>query len=285
MWPGGDVASGTNSGAFPPHTQSGPATEAFSGHDASGAVHLDGSACPTRPELPPPLPPTGANDWSAIDHLSCIDCFLSPFKQLDEVPDAFTEAWALAMVDVHELFYSAPDGTTRTRALKWNLALHHMLLRAPIRGGRRGHNEIPKRFKAWADGNAAQLVRWWEADRAVVARSRRSTAAAGDTAALQQALSLISRGQLSRAQRRSESQGLGNLADESIVEQLVAKHPARKETLAPPMTLDESAQLSPLEVHLETKYRQLPRPAGTGPSGFRKEYLIPLSFAFEDARA
>ena len=154
----------------------------FSGHGTSGAGHLDGPACPTRPELPPPLPPTGANGWSAIDHLSCLDCFLSPFKQLDEVPDAFTEAWALAMVDVHELFYSAPDGTTRTRALKWNLALHHMLLRAPIRGGRRGHNEIPKRFKAWADGNAAQLVRWWEADRAVVARSRRSTAAAGDTA-------------------------------------------------------------------------------------------------------
>ena len=56
----------------------------------------------TRPVLPAPTPRTGANDWTAIDHLSVLDCFISPFRQLDDVPNDFTEAWALAEADVHE---------------------------------------------------------------------------------------------------------------------------------------------------------------------------------------
>ena len=32
-----------------------------------------------------------------------MDCFLPPFRQLDEVPETFVEFWALANVDVHEL--------------------------------------------------------------------------------------------------------------------------------------------------------------------------------------
>jgi hypothetical protein len=64
----------------------------------------------------------------------------------------------------------------------------------------------------------------------------------------------------------------------------MAKHPARKEDLPAPLSAAESSRLNPLEVDLETKYRQLPRLAGTGPSGYRNEYATVLTTLFEDAR-
>ena len=238
-----------------------------------------------KPVIPLPSAPTGANDWTAIDHIDVFDCFVSPFRQLDDIPTQFIESWALANVEVHEQYFDAPNDESRIRALKWILALHQILLRAPLRGGRRGHNDVPKRFQAWADGDLAYLVQKWMADRSFVARSRRSSHAASVAASLEQALSLIQRGELSRAQRLIESKGMGNLADAAVVEQLAGKHPLRKQALPDQLDAGALARYNPLTVHLEDKYRQLGRLAGSGPSGYRNEYLIALARAFSDERA
>ena len=65
---------------------------------------------------------------------------------------------------------------------------------------------------------------------------------AAAAAALEQALALIAQGELSKAQRRLESKGLGNLADEAILAQLTGKHPARKEPLPSPLSEEVAAR-------------------------------------------
>ena len=236
-------------------------------------------------QIPPrPSPATGANDWSALDHVSTLDCFVSPFRQLAEVPAAFVEAWAAANTEVHELYYVAEGDASKNRALKWILALHHLLLREPVRGGRRGLNELPRRFKAWAEGDLAYVVRSWEADKARAARTRRATTAANHSVALDKILFLIGKGELGRAQRLLESRGLGNLSDARIISQLADKHPSRKEEL-PSIGDDVIARLTPLEVTLDVEYQHLPRLSAPGPSGYRNEYLMVLSRLFTDERA
>jgi len=98
------------------------------------------------------------------------------------------------------------------------------------------------------------------------------------------ALALIAKGQQGRAQRLLESKGLANLSDPEILQLLESKHPNRRRELPSAPELDEM-QLEPLEVKLETKYLSLPTLAGTGPSGYRNEYLISLAHLFEDSRA
>jgi len=98
------------------------------------------------------------------------------------------------------------------------------------------------------------------------------------------ALSLIAKGQQGRAQRMLESRGLGNLADPAIISQLQAKHPVRRREFSARLS-DPPAATGALEVHLEAKYLGLSKLAGTGPSGYRNEYLTALAGWFEDSRA
>ena len=74
------------------------------GHHLPDPAQPDDHEDRVYPGLPAALDPTGRNDWSAIDHINVLDCFISPFRLLDDVPSAFREAWALANTDVHELY-------------------------------------------------------------------------------------------------------------------------------------------------------------------------------------
>ena len=62
-----------------------------------------------------------------------------------------------------------------------------------------------------------------------------------------------------------------------------SKHPSRKAIV--PESLDEYGPFRRIQVDLYQTFRNLPRRAGTGPSGFRNEYLTVLTHRFEDARA
>ncbi len=150
------------------------------------------------------------------------------------VPHRFTEAWACAMVDVLELVRDAHEEAELRRALKWLLALHDILLRLPPRGGRRSRNILQQRFAAWRNGDLGKVVSWWLADKTAAHRRLRHSASqqpdSDDQRALQ-ALRLLSEGHVSKAISRLTSLGLGDLADVRILEQLEAKHPARKEDM------------------------------------------------------
>ena len=94
---------------------------------------------------------------------------------------------------------------------------------------------------------------------------------------------MIGQGELSKAVHLLSSNGLGDLADARIIEQLRRKHPARNEPR--PDSLEGYAQFQRLSVELGPTFRNLSKQAGTGVSGFRNEYLIALTQNFADIRA
>ena len=233
------------------------------------------------PEAPPPTaaPEKG---WEAIDQIPVADCLVSQFAHVDDVPHQHTEGWAHAMADVLEYWKEANDEAAKTRGLKWLMSLHDILLRMPPRGGRRGRSVIAQRFAAWQDGDLAKLVKWWAKDREA-AHLPMANRNGSDSAAVERAVHLISEGELSKAVKTLESDGLGNLCDPRVAAQLQANHPARKEAL--PDSLADYDAFRRVTVDLAPTLRELTRHAGTGVSGFRNEYLSALSQNFADVRA
>ena len=122
------------------------------------------------------------------------------------------------------------------------LVLHDVLLRLPPRGGRRGRSVVPSRFAAWAAGDFGAVVRWWERDRAAAKHPVYSDEKPIDDRKVQRALFLLQEGHLSKACKLLTSQGLGDLADARVVEQLGQKHPHRKEAI--PETSEDFCTLS-----------------------------------------
>eukprot|EP00973_Karenia_brevis_P038984 5381810-Karenia_brevis.AAC.1 len=154
------------------------------------------------------------NGFEAIDGVPMEVCLLSPFTHLDRVPDQHLEAWALAFSDVLRAWRDAPDEASRDRMLKWVMVLHDALLRLPPRGGRRGRSAVAHRFAAWANGDYATVLRWWQHDRAAARKQQRDTSKALPEQTLRKALELLSSGHISRAVRLLTSSGLGDLTDE-----------------------------------------------------------------------
>ena len=245
------------------------------------------AAVRARPHMPVPMPTRSAElGWPAIDHVPIHACAVSCFRHLDDVPTQHREAWAIAWVDILELLDGPVEPTTQIRAIKWMLVLHDMLLRLPPRGGRRGHSIVANRFAAWASGDLAALVRWWEADREAARRRRQSNGQSDNAAAsktLERALFLISEGEMSKGVALLTSKGLGDLDDERVRAQLRAKHPSRKELLHG--NLASLGDFPRVRVELRATIEGLSEHAGTGPSGFRNEYLKCLAADFADLRA
>ena len=161
------------------------------------------------------------------------------------------------------------------------MALHDVLLRLPPRGGRRGRAYVSHRFSAWARGDYAQLIRWWETDRAAAHHQSYSGSTPQQERQLQRALQLIGEGHISRACRLIVSSGLADLGDARVLEQLASKHPSRKEPM--PSSLEGRGPFSPVVVDLAPAIRELDSYAGSGGSGFRNGYLKALLEDFSDS--
>ena len=123
-----------------------------------------------QPQLPDGIPRDDEaararqDGWEAIDEHSPLDCFLSPFNHLDNVPDAHRQDWALAVVDVLEYIENArrdDDALRVERGLKWKLVLHDVLLRGKRRGGQRGSNTVTTRFRLLHEGQRDWLLEQW----------------------------------------------------------------------------------------------------------------------------
>ena len=207
---------------------------------------------------------------------------LSPVVHLDKVPDLHVEGWAVAMACVLREWRDSQDEAHRDRMLKWLVALNDILLRLPPRGGRRGRAPVSHRFSAWAQGDYATLIRWWQADRAAARRPRYASTYATAERSIDRALGLFRSGQISRAVQCLDGDGLGDLKDDCVVEQLCGKHPARKEAVADPEHDNSGVAYPRLTVKLWDTLRKLDEKAGGGVSGFRNSFLTALTQDFSD---
>ena len=132
----------------------------------------------------------------------------------------------------------------------------------------------------------AALVRWWEADGEAALRrpqSRTQTKQEAAGKAIDRALFLISEGELSKGVGLLTSKGLADLSDERIRAQLRAKHPTRKLPLHG--NLADLGHFPRVHIDLKPTIKDLRDHAGTGPSGFRNEYLKCFATDFADQRA
>ena len=163
------------------------------------------------------------------------------------------------------------------------MVAHGVLLRLPPRGGRRGCDQIAQRFAAWQAGDLCKLISWWERDRAAVRHPIRHQRTEDEGKIVERALRLIGEGDMSRAVHLLHSNGLANLADEQVVNQLKNKHPPRK-AIVPP-DLAQLGSFRRLQVELGPTLRELDPRAGTGVSGFRNSFLKVLAHNFTDPRA
>ena len=130
------------------------------------------------------------------------------------------------MVDVLEFLEAENSMEDQTRAFKWLLVIHDLLFRLPPRGGRRGRSYVSNRFAAWRDGDYAKVLSWWMHDRQAVRHplhQKRHESKQGKLA-----LHLINVEELSKAVIFLSGNGLDDLSDARVVEQLQCKHPTRK---------------------------------------------------------
>jgi hypothetical protein len=184
-----------------------------------------------QPSLPPPGPGAPVpGQWDALDHVSALDCLVSPCSHLRDVPSVFRADWARAHVDVFDYIAAARaahDEIAVDRGLKWYLVLHDVLLRSRRRGGVRVAQLLGERFQLWRDGNRRMLVRLWEDDRrsAYLASCLRRRLSSEERAsqAVGRAMQLFEEGQLSRAMRVLHSSGLLGITPE-ILQQLQRVH-------------------------------------------------------------
>ena len=88
--------------------------------------------------MPQTSPLTGANSHTAIDHMPVEKFFLGGVRHIDEVPPELAEdlsrAYSTALNRANTQVESPTNEEEQTRALKWKMALRHVLLRVVKRG-------------------------------------------------------------------------------------------------------------------------------------------------------
>ena len=103
--------------------------------------------------------------WHFIDQLGSMECYLSRFTTLQDVPGPFQAAWTMAWATVLQREAAAETDLARERALKWICFLSQGLLRTPRRGKRAGRGAVAKRFRAAVLGDWGSLVTMWPGQR------------------------------------------------------------------------------------------------------------------------
>ena len=79
---------------------------------------------------------TYADGFEHIDQLSVMECVLSPFQAMDEVPKQYREVFAKSMETIlRRIYENQEEGEELDRALKWWFFIPQALLRKARRGG------------------------------------------------------------------------------------------------------------------------------------------------------
>ena len=251
--------------------------------EADAAEAAAASERRARPVLPQGPADPAVGQWSAIDEVDVEKMIVSPFGHILDIPESLQPLWAEACVDVLSRFFEAQeaaDTAGMTRALKWQLCLHDVLLRRPPRGGGRAEARYRWRFSHWQREDYRGLLRSWASDRAAAVESSRRRVNFTAAEETERAVRLATDGELSKSAALLVSKGLGDLSNPRIVEQIERKHPRRKEVIPADYVCEHP--IEDIKVELRETYRQLRRRRGTGPDGLRNEHLRALARYFDD---
>jgi len=227
--------------------------------------------------VPGPRTSTPGDGWNALDHLGVWDCYLGHVKQSKDIPSEFHQPWAESLAEVMTRVESARldgDPLALERALKWLFVVHQLLLR--LDGGRRHGRRLiaamRRRFEMWHRGELKELVVLWRLD-VRKASSRRRERTLDAAATVEEAMKLIEDNCLSKAMVYLTGNGLGDMGNQDIREQLKRKHPQERREWdrsgiddMPRLTLGSAREV----------FKDLERNSGVGADRFRMEYLICL---------
>ena len=245
-----------------------------------------------EPEVPGPqesISNADAEGWSMIDALGAWDCTLSRFSAIEEIPAQHREIWANAVRRILEKIDEARAGSLEMdRALKWWLFLPQALCRQAGRGGRAGVGQVRKRFDCVVRGDYGTLVELWQKDHesAEARSSRRAQSRASkppDPAnKTRQAVSLISKGFISKATNRLTSHGVAPPDDPRTIEALRAKYPERGKEIQENVTKGRAVESLG---RLREAYLALPAGIAPGTGQMRPEFLKTIGEVWEEGSA
>ena len=240
------------------------------------------------PEVPGPFLGPLQDDgdgWNRIDRLGVWECGLSSFRSLEEVPTRFREKWAKVMSTIFRRLQKATMVEEGIRALKWFLIAPQAFLREPKRGGKKGQifSALNARFDCVVREDFGTILALLESDK-MTARQRRGRARrepdddlTANSKLRKTVLSLLKRGQVSRAVRRICSHGIASMDDPQVHAALQAKYPRRGRDLPAAVTRTQCME------SLDMKDSLLKLDPGVSPGfgGLRNEHLRCLAETWE----
>ena len=238
------------------------------------------------PEVPGPGPEVpGAVGLESIDSWGTWDCMLSPCTPMTDVPQAHREKWASGFSIILQQIIEAQTEEQLNRALKWLLVYPQATLRQPKRSGQggQGPRQVASRFQAIVDRDWGRLLEMLASDREHERRRRevRRRRARGQGPSEEDmgrkrevVLGLASRGQVGRAARRIDSNGVASLDSPATMATLKSKYPARARPM--PATITKGQCVDNLG-GLREAMLGLERGPSSGPGGLRNEHLISLA--------
>ena len=221
--------------------------------------------------------------WQSIDRIDPVSSFLCRFPLLQEVSEQHKGAWTQAHVQVLRKWKSAQNEEETNRALRWLGFLPQALQRKPTRGGKVGRAQVAHRYNCVTEGDWATLVDNWEKDLSRLSKSQKRTKPDDDDyqsdRKRREVLGLITTGQVSKATDRVVSHGVADVQDSSVLDQLKAKFPIRRNSL--PISVPK---VSPIDSFTGLRQSLLALEPGKSPGsgGMRPEYLVALSERMEE---
>ena len=231
------------------------------------------------PRVTQPGEETG-DGWHLIDQIGSMECFLSRFTTLQDVPGPFQAAWTMAWATVLQREAAAETDLARERALKWICFLSQGLLRTPRRGKRAGRGAVAKRFRAVVLGNWGSLVTMWQSDvarteerdrrREPRIRTRLQKKAEEEQHLKKEVLRLIGTCEVGKAVSRLNSYGVATMDNPDVCQQMADKYPARNQEL--PARVVKGEAVSNLR-GLREGLKALKRRRSAGAGGLRPEFL------------
>jgi hypothetical protein len=194
------------------------------------------------PDIPGPHPGPVLQDtdgFNMIDKWGVWQCALCEFPTLLDIPRCYRDVWARAVDRVLTTIQEAEGGLELERGLKWLLILPKALFRQGRRGGKAGKGLISQRINTLIRGDWGSLLTMLERDCKLVAREDRTRVRqreGGIERKRKNALLLLAKGQISKAVRTITSNGIGDMDDPVVREQMESKYPDRVHTLPESVT-------------------------------------------------
>ena len=231
-----------------------------------------------------------SDDWHKIDSVEVSDCLLSITPSMQEVPNNHKHQFARAFEVCFQRFQDAAEQQNQKdveRALKWFLAIPHMLLATPPRGGKAGQQLVKRRFDCIVASDYGRLIELFKSDREVVTLKNEkrkkivSQKQGGEDPEkrTRNAISLISQGMISKAANRMTSFGVVNINDPVSKAALKSKYPSRGREMQTHVIkgtpVDNFNMISGAFYNLKSGVAP-----GTG--GMRPEFLVTLAEVWDE---